>query len=328
MDDSDHSTTKTTPASPAAPRPGWLLIGNSVVVIAVCTFFTSLGLAAFASMWDPCALASGSILFLLSVVIGLLQYRATFRRNPDSAGRVGIFFYVGGGFLLLSGVITLGEGFPTEIAAGELLPIFGPLFLIAVYGIWSGRLNRRWSHTLRAATLTDAARPEDQDAETPDHTLAPFQFSMRELFALVTVVAIILGLTSYFVQNTPPRFAEGVSPDKAPVSLPDGATDVTFCQGYRGTIAYEFSIDEKGFLEWAKSRGSPESRSANVPLKRLDGSSAVRITRCYNLSSQMPGPDYAEITHGYDYSWSEQDRGIHYAYDLETHRAYYYAHSH
>ncbi|MBL9124406.1 MAG: hypothetical protein JNG90_12295 [Planctomycetaceae bacterium] len=42
------------------------------------------------------------------------------------------------------------------------------------------------------------------------------------------------------------------------------------------------------------------------------------------------GPQFGvvEIQRGWFYDWSREDRGIHYAYDVENGRAYYFAHSH
>ena len=143
------------------------------------------------------------------------------------------------------------------------------------------------------------------------------RFSLRELLLVVTVVAVICGLTSYIARGTLPRCAENVDRSKAPFDLPLEATDISYARGYRGTIIYEFTIDEDGFRKWVNSGiGSLESQSADVPLRPI--SSPVRIYR-YN-------GQFATIKQGLYYSWSKEDRGVDAVFDSTANRAYYCAH--
>jgi hypothetical protein len=130
-------------------------------------------------------------------------------------------------------------------------------------------------------------------------------------------------VTSRFLRSAAPPFAENVEASAAPVDLPAGATDVSYAKGFRGTVAYEFTIDEEGFREWvAAGIGSFESRSAQVPLREIVF--PARIIRYY-FYADLPGPDTATIEHGLDYSWSKEDRSVRAVYDRATGRAYYHA---
>lgn len=143
----------------------------------------------------------------------------------------------------------------------------------------------------------------------------------------MTVVAVISGLTSYFSRGTLPRFAENVDRSQAPRGLPPDATSISYCQGHRGMIAYEFTIDEDGFRRWVNSGiGSFESEAADVPIRPI--SEPFRIRRYYCLSPELVGPEFATITQGLYYSWSKEDRGVEAVFDSTKNRAYYHAHYH
>ncbi len=74
------------------------------------------------------------------------------------------------------------------------------------------------------------------------HAAARVWFSMRELLVAVAAIACVTALVTYFVRSTPPRYAENVARDKAPFGLPAEATEISFCQGFRGTIAYDLPL--------------------------------------------------------------------------------------
>jgi hypothetical protein len=289
----------------AFPRPSWLLVVNSVVVIAVCTLLLSVGLSAFASVWDPCAVVSGSIFVLLSVVLGLLQHRGTFRRDAEAARRLGTLFYVAGGFLLFVGALNVAEELGKATGFRSLVEALAPLFLLGIYSVGCGKLNRAWSRTLGDAVGAPCR---------------PNKVTAGELAALAAVAAVATALTVCFVERTHPQFAEGVSPENAPVDLPEAASNVAYCQGLQGTIACEFTIDEAGFLRWVEAAGPGEKD----PLERRDGSASVEILRCYGLSARMPGPKHAKIERGYYGHRLQNGREVYYGYDLDTGRAYFH----
>ena len=134
-------------------------------------------------------------------------------------------------------------------------------------------------------------------------------------------------LASYFIYTEPPQFAEHVTRDAAPVNLPPGATDVSYCLGVRGTVAYEFTITEPEFRAWVEGGiGSIESEAANVPLKEIGESYA--IPSFLYLVDGASGMEEAVITDGLFYEWMNEDRGAYAAFDRQTNRAYYHAHFH
>tara|TARA_Y100001933_G_scaffold215598_1_gene222344 strand:- start:179 stop:736 length:558 start_codon:yes stop_codon:yes gene_type:complete len=129
-----------------------------------------------------------------------------------------------------------------------------------------------------------------------------------------------------FNQNLP-RYAENVPVAEAPFGLPADATDVSFYQGFRGTIAYEFTIDETSFREWvADGIGSIESNASNTELEQI--TTPVSITRYNAYSPELNGPDSITVNNGLYYSWSFEDRGVYAVFDSTTDRAYYFAHFH
>lgn len=143
----------------------------------------------------------------------------------------------------------------------------------------------------------------------------------------IAAIAFVVCLVSGFVRSTPPRYAEHVTRDKAPFGLPANATDISFCQGVRGTIAYEFTIDEDDFKAWVASGiGSFESNAASVPVAPI--TTPYTIRRYNALTRDLTGPEEITITQGLYYDWSKEDRGVHAAYDRTTGRAYYFAHFH
>jgi hypothetical protein len=164
-------------------------------------------------------------------------------------------------------------------------------------------------------------------ATTPGDAAPIARFSRRDVLAGLSVLAFVAALVFCVVKSTPPMYAEHVSRDEAPVKLPPGARDVSYCQGFRGTIAFEFTIDEDQFVEWVQSGiGSLESNAADVPLKPI--AEPFTITRYYALTKELEGPDFATIKDGLSYRWTKEDRGVSAAFDRGAGRAYYFAHFH
>ena len=153
------------------------------------------------------------------------------------------------------------------------------------------------------------------------------RYSTRELLGTMTIIAAVFALSSWLHNSAPPKYAEHVEFAEAPFGLPSEATDISFCRGFRGTIAFEFSIDEIGFREWVKSGiGSIESQSAGIAL--LPITTSVSIWRYSFLASELPGSDITTVSAGFHYSWSHEDRGVYAVFNSTTNRAYYYAHYH
>jgi hypothetical protein len=134
-------------------------------------------------------------------------------------------------------------------------------------------------------------------------------------------------VVGWAIRSTPPPYAEHVERADAPFSLPEGATDVSFCQGVRGMTAFEFTTDEEAFRKWVESGiGSSESQAANVPLSPI--TAPITITRYNALSKRLKGPRSVTVNSGLHYRWSYEDGGIYAVFDSSTNRAYFYAYYH
>ncbi|WP_148080103.1 hypothetical protein [Roseimaritima ulvae] len=294
-------------------RSVWLFV-CSVIVLAACLVSISLALAAFAVTWDPCSIMGGVLMLPPPLALAVQQYRGTFRFNAKAASVSAVLLFLVCGLAFAALATTLVD----LVFSGVRIPwlsLFLPLLVIGTLGGVSASVNLAWSRHLERATNADGA------------SLERTQYTMRELLVAVAAIACMTTLVIYLVRSTPPRFAENVSRDEAPFGLPAEATEVSFCQGFRGTIAYEFTIDESGFVVWVESGiGSLESASANVSVQPITTPYSVR--RYDALTAKVTGAGAITITDGLYYEWSKEDRGVYAAFDRTTNRAYYYAHFH
>jgi hypothetical protein len=299
---------------PLRPTRSFSLILLSVVVLAACVLLMSAAIAMFTVTWDPCSLIGGVILLPLPAALAIQQYRGTFRYNAKAALISSVLLFIVSGFAFFSFAVTLGELVVEDVRIPWTSLIL-PMLAVGVVGGASALMNLSWSRRL--------SRSATEDVNTADRVW----LSRRELLVAVTVIACVTALVTYFVRSTPPRYAENVPRNKAPFGLPAEATEISFCQGVRGTIAYEFTIDEKGFVEWVDSGiGSLESDAANVSIQPITAPYSIR--RYNSLAENLTGADSITITNGLYYDWSIEDRGVYAAFDRTTNRAYYYAHFH
>ena len=296
------------------PKPPIPLVVCSVAIIGVCALLISIFLAAFIAAWDPIAILGGLIIIPLAVLLAQRQYRGTFRNTANAARSSALLLLFASGFIFFLLISLLIESL-YGLQPVPLLSLVAPMFVIGLAGFYSGWLNLCWSRRLKSL------------AATTEWIVTPTGFSLRELFLGVSVIAILTGMTTYFLKTIPPQYAEHVSREKAPGNLPPGASDISFSQGGRGTIAYEFTIDEAGFIEWVNSgTGSFESEAANVSLKPI--TTPYEITRYGAFIANTNAPDSILVSDGLYYDWSKEDRGVHAAFDRKTNRAYYSAHFH
>lgn len=296
-------------------RPSLALASISALIIGGSLFVFSAIVAATVVDPNPFALMGSLVILPLSIVLAAQQYRGTFRLVPSAAKTTSLLLNIFGGFLVFAGVTTAGEaileGISWRLFSSLLIPMFGA----AALSLAAGRMNSRWSDKLHAAIASGITNPQQS------------AFTLRELMLAVGVIAVMTGITAQFVGTAPPPFAEHVDAAAAPVDLPDGATDVSYGKGHRGTIAYEFTIDEARFRDWVKSGiGSIEAQSAGIPLQEI--TSSCTITRYYTYSGAQNGLERIAIDNGLYYSWSKEDRGVYAAFDRTTERAYYHAHYH
>ncbi|MHC4181093.1 MAG: hypothetical protein ACYSWU_26650, partial [Planctomycetota bacterium] len=188
-------------------------------------------------------------------------------------------------------------------------------FAVGTPILLAGWLNLRWSRKVRAAASS---------VEEPACRVTRFpRYSLRELMAAVTVVAVICGLALWFGLSMTPKYAENVGRGDVPFSLPPEATEISYCRIFDGDLAYEFTVDEDGFRRWVESgMGSREARAAKVPVEPI--STPVTIVRYRCLSPDLHGSEFATIAKGLYYCWSKPHYRREAAFDSTTNRAYFH----
>jgi hypothetical protein len=313
------------------PRPSWLLIVNSLILISICIFFFSIALGGIIALPDPCSVAGGLIVLLPSLGIGVSEYIAVFRRNAKAAQLAGVFLFLAGGLLLFGVVMNFGEWIiKSPVRNTSFFIILSCLLFFGGYILFCGWQLWRWAKKCRTQQIVPSLAnvlPNDGSklpANSP-HLSPPFQFSLRELLGFVAVIAAISSITTWTIRSEPPKFIEHATAEQAMLSLPKSASDVCCARASRGTITYEFSIDEKGFFDWVNSGlGTSESKAEGIDVQPVhDVFSILRYTNWRPRVATGP-QDVVKITHGYCYSWSKEDRCVIYAYDKDNRRAYYF----
>lgn len=285
----------------------------AVMIIGGSLFLISASIAGIV-MLDPDAIIGGVFLMPLLVAVAILQYFAAFRAVRSAATISSIMLYIAGAFATLAFITTAGEAVVVDgMLFSYMYPLLGTMAAIAATFLVSGRANANWSRKLGAA------------CETLTIVHGQGRFGFREVLLGVVAITAISATASYLIYTEPPRYAEHVDRSTARLGLPDGATDVSYYRGFRGIIAYEFTIDESSFREWVESGiGSIESESAGIPLKEIVD--PFTIIRYNGLSSELDGPPNITISNGLFYAWEKEDWVVYAAFDRETRCAYYYAH--
>lgn len=285
-------------------KPGIPLVASSILVIGSCLFMTSLAISALAVTWDPCSMVGGAIVLPFFVVLGIDQYRGTFCRSRTAAGRAAILLFVPSGLMTFGFVTTVGE----VIQKKAFIPwsLLAVLSAIAVGTFLAGWLNRRWSRQLPVLPAAGTS----------------FRFSRREVAVAAIAIAVLVAITTCFVRTRGPRFAEHLDRDAVPFYVPPGASDISYCHGFRGCITYEFSIDEAGFRKWIDSdirACNPDwAKSLIEPITR-----PVPVTRYKMGASGAVEYEVIQVSEGLGYFWYHEDQSIRAVFDAGANRAYY-----
>jgi hypothetical protein len=293
---------------PSAPQPSKTFLAVSILVLAACLFLVSVGIACLTFLYDPCIFTAGVMIIPVPALLAFQQYFGTFRRRCGAASRAGSLALLVSAFPFLFALVLIYGG----IALREMPPLGRTLgaSAFAAFFFAAGIMNLRWSSQLQNA-------PQQPANER-------FRLSMREIFVAIGVVGAML-CTIIYVRGPTKGYDEDVTAEEARLHLPEGARRVSYARGSRGLIAYEFDTDEASFKKWVEGGiGSPESRQANVPLLPIVG--VFTMQRYCFLLDRPNEPDEIEIRDGLHYTWSEEDRGVHAAFDRETNRGYFFSH--
>jgi hypothetical protein len=317
---------------PTASLARRLLVLNGILLIGICIFLFSSGLGGLIADFNPCTALGALIFELPALCAGIAVYLSVFRQKAAMARGLGILFQVLSGFVALGAVGAVIEWIWESPAWDTNFFLFVcQAILFAVYLFFSGRQQLRWNQTIQAieseSWVLDAGEIVENNGlrniQEAEIVRRPFQYSLGDLLGLVTVVAAIIGFTIWTICDYPPPFIEHATPEQAKLALPAGARDVCCRRGIRGCITYEFSIDEKGFFEWANSStGTLESNAAGIPIEPVSGEFSI-YRYAYFSHTGSASSDTARIVNGYCYHWSKEDRWVKFAYDKDTGRAYY-----
>jgi hypothetical protein len=133
------------------------------------------------------------------------------------------------------------------------------------------------------------------------------------------LVAILLLLPTCCIWSFRDGVGTSATANRAAASdVPAGATDISwFLPGAFGpNTLYEFTIDEAGYEQWVRNRSRPKLRGPQRgPWQVLRYNHATGAVEKHQLENTIA------------YTWSEEDRGVSFVYDLDAHRAYYWSHS-
>jgi uncharacterized membrane protein YgdD (TMEM256/DUF423 family) len=186
MENSSVTTAAAEPiAAPPAPRRGRLLAANSLVVMGISIFWISAAIA----LLDFTLVLLG----LFAAVVLSSEYGACVWRNVGAARRLAALHTFG---LIFSGVymIVLTSA---DMWYGTTRGASLELTILAVMGVSAalGRHGyRRWS---RECDDWLACKVHEDSVEGKK----PFQFFIRDLLALMTIVALIAGIAAWMIRS-------------------------------------------------------------------------------------------------------------------------------
>ncbi|MBN2294665.1 MAG: hypothetical protein JXM70_19710 [Pirellulales bacterium] len=312
----------------STPLPRWLVLGNSAIIVVISAFFAGSAIGMISVTWDPCSILGGLIILPFPLAVGSLQYLAGFRRNHRAATIVAIFHIAAFsllGFALLSNIaewMVKDGSFSFTVCVIVFI-----ISIIYAYCGFCGWMNLRHSKYLR----TSAAKME----QSGESGLGRFQFTLRELLAGVLLVALIASGAAFTIRDAGKQYEEHITREEASArigGLPEGATDVCYCQRPRGMIAYEFTIDEAGFLEWANEKRENLCLNPDSSMKEIQKGVPFTITHYAAFipdeASASSKGGFVTIPQGYYYTDYESDNGYELGYDTATRRAYFYRYTH
>ncbi len=290
---------------PLEPRPGALLVALSALVIGGCLLAVSACLAAVLGPRGVCGTDAAVGLMLLPplLFLGIQQYRGVFHRRTGAAFVAACaLFAVAGLYCFLFGMLFLFVFTQAPPTAGEIdnslgFAEFGLMGLAAIV-LLAARETWRWSDRLWAAGLVRAGRT----------------FTLRELLAGITMVALVAGGARYRLDR-PPRIGENVAPSQAPFPLLPAARDVCYRIVNDGSVTIEFTTDEVTFRSWVDQVVVPltPDRAQRRPLAEVEDA----VARGFRGNTPL-------VSRGLEYSWEGQGEKASAIFDRQSGRVYFF----
>lgn len=290
---------------------------NSALIVVASVVAIARAIAQISLFYDPCLSIALAPISLIIAALGAAQYQAAFRHCSGAARWAAIACCTFALPLVVSAI-----AMPAELWANgdsldsELWFLLIPL-VAGCYLLVSAAANVWWGRTIRR---------ENRQTEIPPSGTW-LKLSLRELLFGVTMLSVFAGLTIIFREHTLPPVGVDRAPDETPVHVPSGASRVSYYFLPTGPVkAYEFDIDEDGFLRWAESVRPKLSSGVEETLNWFELPRTIqRYTSCIdNLTNE---PTEARIVNGYYYEWAYTDQGVYFGYDADKQRAYFFAHS-
>ena len=296
-------------------RASWGLVFVAVGVIGLSGVGIAVGLGGMSATWDICSVIGGLVLAGVGAAIGVQQFRAVFMRDAGAARFVGGMLFVVGGIVSLSVVMGLWEWVSDgALKIGKNGGFFLVLGVLAAGGLVGGWVNWQWSVRLTGARLSDAS------------DIGPRGMARRDWLVALSMGAAI-GIGGYFAVP-PPECGAHLSQEEVPFSVPEDASDISYCQGQRGSRAYEFQTSEAAFERWIEDtiamRASPPGEVT------WEAITAPLVVRDYRWISPRQSERDREtvVREGLVYRWKHEDQVVRAVFDRATRRGYYWASFH
>ncbi len=282
-------------------RPPGHLIVTSLLILALCVALAAMAVAALGQTWNAGSVLGGVVLLPLPLALGWQQYRAAVCASASAAVVAMWMLIMLGGFVALFTVGTAVTLRDQPIAVPRAVPLAALAASLFCFGAaWA---NRRWARAL------------------VERGVAVQRVRGWRLAILVLLLVAIGPVAAFFIHTTLPQFAEHVEFESPPFGIPAPARDICYCQGARGALAYEFTIDEDGFRDWTQHRLGAVLTVVAQELRPID--TPVLMDRYSSLRSGLEQPDSVTITAGWYVEWSDRNRRVRAAFDATTRRAYY-----
>ncbi len=288
------------------PTPSRPLIACSLAAILLCVVLCALCTATLLRPWGIAGL--GGLLLLPGFLgLALTQYAGTFQAKASRAEMVArLYAFLGGFMLIVLACLLFDIAWSGQHPSGPVLGVGAGFAVLAVWGRIGSRLNRSWAKELRS--FESELEEEERTAARPGHPIV-----------WITSLLVYVVATAVFYGGMGPRSGEHVEPSASPFVLPEDASDVGYWM-YAGDTVLEFSISERGFLDWAEAQINRRQGDFEG-LKAVKEPQSIPTYRAW-LPDQAP-PHEAVVEDGYYHGWQREGKTIEYAYDRKTGRAYY-----